>query len=401
MLRTIDRAERLPVTPARRRSRWRSVVLVPAWALCGLVTMLGLAFFAPRLPISPLQDVIGVTALFIPWLTSTLIGSVLITAVIAVWAWRSRRRALLTTSLLATVLAVLMITVPWAAASRTAEVSWSQQFAAAPTPSPTTTATYATVQGQNLQVDVYRPRQPAASKPTLVYVHGGSWNSGTRADSAPWFAWMADQGVTVFSIDYRLAPPPRWQDAVGDVKCALGWVRTKAGQYGIATANVSIAGDSAGGQLALLAAYTVGDQRFRPSCAVPEAPVKSVMGWYAPTDLPALLNGNGLPGLAASATTDFLGGDLDSQRARYDLASAINHVRAGLPPTLLIQGDRDHMIPAPQAAALAGKLNAAGVPATAVTIPWAEHNFTGQWGSWGSQIMRPHVQGFLMEHALK
>jgi acetyl esterase/lipase len=364
--------------------------------MCVLVIALGVAFFAPRLPVGPVQDALGMTALFVPWLTGFLMVCLLGAAVTAVMAWRSRRRVLFGAGVLAGLLAVLMIVVPWAAAARTGEVSWSAYFASPAAVTPTSTGTYR----QDLKVDVYRPRTPAASKPALLYVHGGSWSSGTRADSAPWLRWMADQGITVFSIDYRLAPPPRWQDAVGDVKCALGWIRSKSAEYGIASSNVSIAGDSAGGQLALIAAYTVDDPRFPPSCQVAQAPVKSVMGWYAPTDLPRLLDENGLPGAAAAATNDYLGGGIDTQRARYEAASPVAHVRPGLPPTLLIQGDRDHMIPATQAADLAAKLEAAGVPATAVTIPWAEHNYTGHWGSWGSQITRPHVSRFLQDHVI-
>ncbi|MDI6097477.1 alpha/beta hydrolase fold domain-containing protein [Actinoplanes sp. NEAU-A12] len=74
-------------------------------------------------------------------------------------------------------------------------------------------------------------------------MHGRGWSFGIRADSAPWFGWMADQGITVYSVDCRLAPPPRWQDAVGDVKCALGWIRSAAIRHGTAASNVSIAGD--------------------------------------------------------------------------------------------------------------------------------------------------------------
>ncbi|MEU4233660.1 alpha/beta hydrolase [Nonomuraea sp. NPDC026600] len=385
----------------RKKSLWRRAGRVSAWAVCVLVVVLGAAFFAPRLPITPVQDALGVIALFVPWLTGFLMVCALGAAATAVMAWRSGRRALFGAGVLAALLAVLMVVVPWAVAARTAEVSWSEYFASPAAATPTSTETYATVDGQDLKVDVYRPRALAASKPALLYVHGGSWNSGTRADSAPWLRWMADQGIAVFSIDYRLAPPPRWQDAVGDVKCALGWIRGKAGEYGIAPSNVSIAGDSAGGQLSMIAAYTVDDAQFPPSCQVPQAPVKSVMGWYAPTDLPRLLNENGLPGVAATVASDYLGGGIDSHRDRYEASSPVTHARHALPPTLLVQGDRDHMIPATQAADLAAKLDAAGVPATAVTIPWAEHNFTGQWGTWGSQILRPHVQRFLQEHAIK
>jgi acetyl esterase/lipase len=386
MVATADRPVSATVVQKKPRGVWRRAGRALTWALCGLVVVLGAAFFSPRLPIDPAQDVIGMIALFVPWLTGFLLVSMVIVVVTAVVSWRSGRRALSGAGALAGLLAALMVVVPWSATGG----DWSEHFASAPPAEPTATESYTS----GLRVDVYLPKTPAAAKPALLYVHGGSWSSGTRADSAPWFAWMADQGVAVFSVDYRLAPPPRWRDAVGDVKCALGWVRARAGTYGIAASNVSIAGDSAGGQLALMAAYTVGDERFPPSCEVPESPVRSVMGWYAPTDLPALLEESALPGAAAKAVGDYLGDQ------RVEVASPSSYVRPGLPPTLLVQGDRDHMIPAGQAAGLAARLRAAGVTATAVTIPWAEHNFTGQWGSWGSQVMRPVVRDFLREHAL-
>ncbi|MEV0201881.1 alpha/beta hydrolase [Nonomuraea sp. NPDC050691] len=385
------------ITPKKRKRGLARVGSVLAWAMCGLVALLGVAFFAPPVPIDPVQDVLGMMALFVPWLTGFLMVCVLGAVLTVVLAWRTRRRVLSSAGAVAGLLSAGMVIVPWAAAARTGEVSWSQYFASPPVAATTMTETYA----HDLKIDVYRPAGRAAGGPALLYVHGGSWNSGTRADSAPWLRWMADQGIAVFSIDYRLSPPPRWQDAVGDAKCALGWIRARAAEYGIAPSNVSIAGDSAGGQIALVAAYTVNDQRFRPSCDVPEAPVKSAMGWYAPTDLPRLLEETGLPSAATAATRDYLGGDLATQHDRYEASSAVTHVRTGLPPTLLVQGDRDHMIPATQAADLAARLQAAGVPATAVTIPWAEHNFTGQWGSWGAQIMRPHVSRFLKEHAIQ
>ncbi|MDI6101662.1 alpha/beta hydrolase [Actinoplanes sp. NEAU-A12] len=386
MITTTDRpasaAARLPGRRPRLRRLGRGLI----WAFDALIVVLGLAFFAPRAPVDPVQDLLGMIALFVPWLTGFLIAVVVIGAGTTLLLLRRGHRALSAAGALTVLLAGLMVIVPWSAARG----SWVEHFTPALSVAPTATETYA----PGLQVDVYLPPKPAPSRPALLYVHGGGWSSGARADSASWFGWMADQGITVYSVDYRLAPPPRWQDAVGDVKCALGWVRSAAARHGVTASNVSIAGDSAGGQLAMMAAYTVGDERFPPACDVPEEPVRSVMGWYAPTDLPALLAESGLPGAAAQAVGGYLG---DQDPA---VASPITYARPGLPPTLLVQGDRDHMIPTAQATALVDRLRTAGVSAEVVTIPWAEHNFTGHWGSWGSQAMRPVVGDFLRRHVL-
>ncbi|MEU4340366.1 alpha/beta hydrolase [Nocardia sp. NPDC023852] len=383
----------------------RYLALFAAWAVCLATIVVGLVFFAPRMPGRALLNTVSLAALVVPWLTVPLLVAVLLTVVIAAMAWHSGRRVLLAAGALATVVGLFVIVTPWWSARTTAKeygvsLSWSEFFPTPTPPSPTETRTYQRIENQDLHADIYRPQVPAPSRAALLYVHGGGWNSGARSDSAQWFEWLAQQGITVFSIDYRLAPPPRWQDAVGDVKCALGWIRSQAADYDIAPSNVSIAGDSAGGQLALMAAYTVEDRQFPPSCAVPEAPVRSVMGWYAPTDLPSLITHTRLPNSLQQYLGDYLGTDNATQPARIAQISPISHVRTGLPPTLLVQGDIDRMIPNTQAPALVDRLHAVNVPAEAVVIPWVDHNFTGQWDSWGSQFLRPVVQNFLQKYAL-
>ena len=93
---------------------------------------------------------------------------------------------------------------------------------------------------------------------------------------ARWNEWLADLGYVVFDVDYRLAPPPRWRDAPGDVQAAVAWVRARAPQLGVDPERVALLGWSAGGHLALLAAYD------SPS-AFP--PVAAVVALYPITDL--------------------------------------------------------------------------------------------------------------------
>jgi acetyl esterase/lipase len=89
----------------------------------------------------------------------------------------------------------------------------------------------------------------------VIVVHGGGWRSGERSDFPSWNAWLADTGYVVFDIDYRLSPPPAWQDAPADVACAVGWVKENAARYGVDPERVALMGRSAGGHLVLLAAY--------------------------------------------------------------------------------------------------------------------------------------------------
>ncbi len=84
-----------------------------------------------------------------------------------------------------------------------------------------------------------------------------------------WDRWFNEPRL--YGLRCRLpaaAARTRWQDETGDVKCALGWVVAHvAGEYRIDPARISTTGFSAGGTLAMLAAYSVGDPRLPPSCA--------------------------------------------------------------------------------------------------------------------------------------
>ncbi len=376
-----------------------------AWLLCVVVIIGGAVFFAPKIPVEPIQDVVGAGGLALATATLWFALACFLCVVIAIASWHSRRPWRFAAGVIAAALALTVVLVPWLTAWRTASthgsaVSWASFSDQGPHRSPTRTTTFATVDGQPLQLDAYLPTQPAAGAPAIVFVHGGGFINGDRGDSNSWFGWLATQGVAVFSIDYRLAPPARWQQATGDVKCAMGWVRQHAREFGIAPSNVSVAGDSAGGNLALMAAYTIGDPRFPPTCAVPEAPARSVVALYPLTNLPAALDDTRMPYAIRTMFDRYTGGSVDRYRDRYLAASPTEHVSSGLPPTLLVQGGSDHLVPVGQSTRLATALAAAGNPVQSLVLPWVDHGFIAQWGSWGSQLLRPQLTKFIQQHLI-
>lgn len=402
---------RAPAAERRAAHRAQPRPLVPrllsagAWLVCVVVIVAGLAFFAPRIPVRPIQDVVGVAGLVLSMATLWFAVACFVCVVIAVVSWHERAPWRFTAAVIAAALAVTVVLVPWLTAWRTASthgssVSWFSYSDQGPHRSPTQTTTFATIDGQALQLDAYRPLQPAAGHPAIVFVHGGGFIHGDRHDADSWFGWLATQGVTVFSVDYRLAPPARWQQATGDVKCALGWVHAHAAEFGIAPSNISVAGDSAGGNLALMAAYTSGDPRFPPTCDVPEIPVRSVIALYAPTNLPAALDDTRMPDAIRTMLDRYTGGSVDRYRDRYLAASPTEHVAPGLPPTLLVQGGSDHLVPGDQSARLATALDAAGVPVQSLELPWVDHAFITRWGSWGSQLLRPQLSRFIQQYLI-
>ncbi|MEV6280837.1 alpha/beta hydrolase [Nocardia sp. NPDC051832] len=257
--------------------------------------------------------------------------------------------------------------------------------------------TYATVDGTNLLLDPKLPsRASDTPRPAVVWVHGGGWSEGDRGEAPRWHQWLNDKGYAVFAIEYRLAPPARWNQAPGDVKCAVGWVKQHAREFGVDPERVMLAGGSAGGNLALLGGYA--DDRVSPSCPVGDTAVRAVAAFYPPADLALGYRDSGDPDYARKVLRDYIGGTPEEFPDRYAAASPITYVRPGVPPTLLLHGTRDHIVAYAQSELLAAKLETAGVQHDLLPIPYGDHVYDFSWGDWGTQITRQVFARFLDRH---
>jgi acetyl esterase len=115
--------------------------------------------------------------------------------------------------------------------------------------------------GATIAVRTYRRRASAADTlPALLWFHGGGWVLGNTRGYDPICAWLADTcRVAVFSVDYRLAPEHRAPQAAYDCVDAVRWVATPGSLTGIRHTGIGLAGDSAGGNLAAVAAHVLRD----------------------------------------------------------------------------------------------------------------------------------------------
>ena len=269
---------------------------------------------------------------------------------------------------------------------------------------PDRTVAYATLDdGRVLSLDVYLPpqRPPAPGRPLLV-VHGGFWAAGQRGEATLASRRLADLGFTVFDVEYRLSPQPNWATSLADVKCAVGWVKQHAAtaDWNVDPKRVALLGRSAGGHLALMAAYTAGQSDLPPSCAAGDTSVEAVIALYAPTDLawaydhPANLHAADSPARLRA----FLGDAPTREPDRYRALSPSERVTAGAPRTLLVQGGRDQFVNPDQTDRMRGSLALAGVPHDSLFIPYAQHAFDFVPGSFSSQILEATLLRFLNAH---
>jgi acetyl esterase/lipase len=404
----------------RAVGRWAGVVAVLAWAVLGLLWAQVILLPNPLLPPSPVAELLGdvpastrperfvvmifkETSLF---LTAFSLFGVLLA--VLVYRGGARKSSPVAAGLCAVAVAASLVPAAqaWRVAS-TEGVSLSlpgyftgPAFAGEHPPE---TVTYARPVGEELRADVWRPPEGGATtaaggsggRPAVIVVHGGGWRSGGRGDFPLWNAWFVSKGYVVFDIDYRLSPPPTWREAPADVGCAVGWVKENAARYDVNPQRVVLMGRSAGAHLALLTAYTHGSVP-EPGCDARyphDTGVAAVVAFYPPTDLARLSYRGYLPGMDR-----FVGGTPKVVPGRYRHLSPVSHVDSRDPPTFLVHGGDDQIVPPGQSELLAHRLRGAGVPHRLVELPWANHTFDFRWGGWGSQITRSTLRDFLEAH---
>ncbi len=253
---------------------------------------------------------------------------------------------------------------------------------------------------RELLCDVWQPPEGVArSGLAFVYLHGSAWflldkDFCTR----PFFRQLAGQGHVVMDVAYRLCPEVDIYGMIGDVKRAVAWMKANAAKYQVNPQRIVLGGASAGGHLALLAAYAPHHPLLTPEdvrgC---DLSVRAVVSYYGPTDLRAVyahthqkqnFEGKprqeiGLPGAAemkkdmmqVGRLDTLLGGHLDEVPQVYELASPVCHVQPGSPPTLLFQGTLDNFVPVAATRELYQRLVECGTPAVMVIYPLTNHAF--------------------------
>jgi acetyl esterase/lipase len=382
--------------PPRRR---RPVLTTVAAVLCGLGVVAAYLMFGDRRPAGPASTLRAFPLHLLPL---TLAAAV----VLGLALRRGRRRAAvlagLSALLTATTALVPTIQLARAAHEMGATVSLADYLRHAFTPNsgepaPDRSVTYAEVDGHALELDVWPADEAPGRRPAVVLMHGGGWRHSSRGATPEWNRWLNEQGYHVFDVDYRLIGDvpegTAWRKTVQDTKCAVAWVAAHAARYGVDPARISVMGRSAGGQLSMMTAYTGGDPRFRPSCALPMPEVRSVVELYGRADLTLFEGGDN--GMAHRNLEQLIGGSPDDYPQRYTAASPVNHVTPEAPPTLLLAGESDHLVPAAQARALAEALRVNGVPHEARYFPYTDHGYDNNWGGLATQASRAEIRDFL------
>lgn len=233
---------------------------------------------------------------------------------------------------------------------------------------------YGRVGATELRLDIVEPRSSAPRRPALIYVHGGAWVLGFRdRQGGPLLTEMAARGWVGIRPGYRLSPTATFPEHLVDVKRAIAWVREHADELGVDPAFIAIAGGSAGGHLAALAALTANDPDLQPGFEEMDTSVQACVPIYGVYDVDTSPNQNELAELISRYV---MKADPHEDPHRWRQFRPIAQVRADAPPFLIVHGARDTFTSPREARTFAAELAAVSqAPVAYAELPGAQHAF--------------------------
>ena len=195
------------------------------------------------------------------------------------------------------------------------------------------------------KLDAYEPKGDAeVARPAVLLIHGGGFVAGSRKQAL--YQQMAIEfarlGYVAFSIDYRLdsqnpATLASPDTAVIDAAAALDWIRANQTRFRLDPDRIAIGGDSAGGKITVDLCYQNG------------------------------------AAAGAAACLNLWGGMYSRTGGKWNAPVYPDPIPASAPPTLIVHGDVDQVVPYQTSVDLAAQLLAAGVPHELLTLAGSKH----------------------------
>ena len=267
------------------------------------------------------------------------------------------------------------------------------------------TYVYKVVDGCEIKADVFGA-YPGASKPCVVWIHGGGliFGSRTKSPREPFLRALLEQDFVVVSIDHRLAPETKLPGIIGDVHSAWAWVvENGSNLFGIDTTRMAMAGGSSGAYLALISGYAI---RPRPRALASfwgfgdiTAPWEAqASAFYRQSPLVSKEQADRSVGVVALSEPppdvdrayfylycrqqgrwliEVTGHDLPEDAGWFDPYCPIRNIAVDYPPTILVHGTLDTDVPHEESKNLARRFEELGTKHELLSLEGVGHGFAG------------------------
>lgn len=197
----------------------------------------------------------------------------------------------------------------------------------------------------NQTLDIIGPKEDKKQlKPAVIYIHGGGWGSGSKNDYGGhmWNVEMCKYGFVSVSVDYTLKKEAIFPQQLIDLKEAIRFLKHHGKEYGIDVNKLAIWGHSAGGHLALLVAASANQSEYDNGDDLSVAACANLSG--ACDIYRAIEDGD-------AAAAHLFGKEIstiDEVKELVALGNPIHYINEKMPPTLLIHGEDDVLVPISQ-----------------------------------------------------
>lgn len=256
---------------------------------------------------------------------------------------------------------------------------------------------YANRNGKSLLLDLHVP-EGTGPFPAAILVHGGGFDEGSKSTNVrPLFQPLANAGFAWFSIDYRLAPEAQLPQTVEDVNTAIRWLKAHTAIYHIDPAKLALIGESAGGFLV----------NYVGTHTAPGTSVSAVVDFYGPSDYAKLsllrrdhpeqfdmanisrhaAHGGGIRFFGVAALNE-------AGLAKLRRESPISAVHKGMPPFLIIAGNKDDQVAYSQSTEFCDAIRRVDTTCELITIEGGGHGMS-RWKTPGMQHWKPEMIAWL------
>jgi acetyl esterase/lipase len=217
------------------------------------------------------------------------------------------------------------------------------------------------------KLDIYLPEEGKGPFPVIVYIHGGAWMLGDKADiqNLPMLEGLK-RGYAVVCVNYRLSGEAQFPCQIFDCKAAIRYIRGNAAAYYLDANRIGAWGASAGGHLAALLGTASKVRKLEDfSMGYPRSSskVQVVVVWYGPVenflkmDEELTSSGMGIPDHSGpdSPESRLLGQVITEVPDKVGFTSPMTYIKPFAPPFLIQHGFKDEIVPVEQSIHFAEK----------------------------------------------